>query len=47
MCLVLEEFYRNIKYFAVSSFTGDGYDGLVKGLGEIFNDYMKEKEKSC
>jgi hypothetical protein len=46
MCLVLEEFYRNIKYFAVSSKTGEGYDGLLKGLSEILEDYIKEKEKS-
>ena len=47
MCLVLEEFYKNIKYVAVSSKTGDGYDGLIKAMEDILVDYMKEKEKSC
>jgi hypothetical protein len=47
MCLVLEEFYKNIKYVAVSSKSGDGFDGLINAIKEILNDYRKEKEKSC
>jgi GTPase SAR1 family protein len=46
MCLVLEEFYKNIKYVAVSSKTGDGYDGLITALDDTLRDYMIEKEKS-
>ena len=46
LCLVLEEFYKNVKYVAVSSKSGDGFENLVKVLEDILIDYMKEKEHS-
>lgn len=46
LSLVLEEFYKNIKYVAVSSKSGEGFDSLLDKCNEILKDYMQEKEKS-
>jgi hypothetical protein len=46
MTLVLEEFYKTIKYTAVSSKTGEGFENLLKMCKEMALDYMNEKEKS-
>jgi hypothetical protein len=44
--LVLEEFYKNIKYVAVSSKTGDGFDSLISKCKDMLNEYLAEKENS-
>jgi hypothetical protein len=41
---VLEEFYKTIKYVAVSSTSGDGFDEVLKVCNEIKDNYIKEKE---
>jgi hypothetical protein len=46
MTLVLEEFYKTIKYVAVSSKTGEGFNDLLDKCQEILADYTQEKEKS-
>ena len=46
LSLVLEEFYKNIKYVAVSSKTGEGFDSLLNKCSEMLNDYLQEKENS-
>lgn len=46
LSLVLQEFYQTIKYVAVSSKTGDGFDELLKKCTEINDNYLKEKEAS-
>jgi hypothetical protein len=46
MSLVLEEFYRNIKYTAVSSKTGNGFDKLFKLCDEVLSDYMNQINNS-
>ena len=46
LCLVLEEFYKNTKYVAVSSKSGDGFGNLINLLEEILLDYIKEKDNS-
>jgi hypothetical protein len=47
MCLVLEEFYKTIKYTAVSSKTGEGFDKLLDLCQQILVDYNSEKDKSA
>ena len=32
LCLTLEEFYKTIKYYSVSSKTGEGFDNLIKDI---------------
>lgn len=46
LTLILEEFYKTIKYVAVSSKTGDGFDELLMKCREIMENYQKEKEDS-
>ena len=46
LSLVLEEFYKNIKYVSVSSKTGEGFDSLLNKCSEMLNDYLQEKENS-
>lgn len=46
LTLILEEFYKTIKYVAVSSKTGEGFDELLVKCGEIMENYQKEKEES-
>lgn len=41
LCLTLEEFYKTIKYVAVSSKTGDGFKELIDELVDIKN-YKKD-----
>ncbi len=47
LSLVLEEFYKTIKYIPVSSKSGDGFDEMLKAINETAQDYLNEKEKSC
>jgi len=44
--LVLEEFYKNIKYVSVSSKSGDGFEDLLMKVNETMQDYVNEKDKS-
>jgi GTPase SAR1 family protein len=44
LAIVLEEFYKTIKYVAVSSTSGDGFDEVLKVCNEIKDNYIKEKE---
>jgi translation initiation factor IF-2 len=44
---VLEEFYKTIKYTAVSSKTGEGFQELLNLCKTISEDYLNEKEKSA
>lgn len=46
LTLILEEFYKTIKYVAVSSKTGEGFDELLVKCREIMENYQKEKEES-
>jgi hypothetical protein len=46
LSLVLEEFYKNIKYVSVSSKSGEGFEDLLKKVQETVVDYLNEKEKS-
>jgi GTPase SAR1 family protein len=46
LTLVLEEFYNTIKYVAVSSKTGDGFEELLEKCDEIVKNYMEEKEEN-
>ena len=46
LTLVLEEFYKTIKYVAVSSKTGEGFDELLDKCKEMMENYTKEKENS-
>lgn len=46
LTLVLEEFYKTIKYVAVSAKTGDGMEELLNKCQEIIKNYSKEKEES-
>lgn len=46
LTLILEEFYKTIKYVALSSKTGDGFDELLMKCREIMENYQKEKEDS-
>ena len=46
LTLVLEEFYKTIKFVSVSSKTGDGFDALFDSINESAKDYLNEKEKS-
>ena len=42
----MEEFYNTIKYVAVSSKSGDGFDELLNKCDEILKNYMDEKEEN-
>jgi len=46
LSLVLEEFYKNIKYVSVSSKTGDGFEKLYDSIHLTIQDYLNEKDKS-
>ena len=46
LTLVLEEFYNTIKYVAVSSKSGDGFNELLNQCDNILKNYMDEKEEN-
>ncbi len=46
MTLVLEEFYKNIRYVAVSSKTGEGFGNLIDICQDVLANYKSEVEKS-
>lgn len=46
LCLTLEEFYKTIKFVAVSSKTGDGFDDLLLCVDKIADNYNEEKFSS-
>lgn len=46
LCLTLEEFYKTIKFVAVSSKTGDGFDDLLSCVDKIADNYNEEKFSS-
>lgn len=49
MCLVLEEFYKDLKVVGVSSYTGQGMDELFEKVEEArveyYSDFYKEIQK--
>lgn len=43
LCLTLEEFYKTIKFVAVSSKNGDGFEELLSCIDKIIENYNEEK----
>jgi hypothetical protein len=42
LCLVLDEFYNNLRTVGVSAVTGEGMSGFFQAVEEGAEDYMKE-----
>ena len=40
LCLVLDEFYKDLNVVALSSFTGKGFDGFFKAVDKAKDEYF-------